>query len=162
MQTTAKKSHVAYTKVAEKSRDWKKYNTSLVNRGNITMWIESSIYDNWYHQGPLQRGANYIYSAQVIELGLTFKALYNLGYRQTEGFVKGLLDMMQIDLDVRDYSTFNRRAGSLRVELPQNINQPIHIALDSTGLKVYGEGEWKVRQHGIGKRRTWIKVHLMM
>jgi Transposase DDE domain len=67
---------------------------------------------------------------------------------------------MHLDLPVPDYSTLCRRAATVRVALPKRSEGPLHLVLDSTGLKVYGEGEWKVRQHGYARRRTWLKLHL--
>ena len=65
-------------------------------------------------------------------------------------------------MPILDYSTLNRHAQTLKVTLPTSEKGPIHAVLDSTGLKVYGEGEWEVRQHGYSKRRTWRKLHLGM
>ena len=67
---------------------------------------------------------------------------------------------MGLDLPVPDYTTLCRRAATVRITLPKKADGPLHLVLDSTGLKVYGEGEWKVRQHGYSKRRTWLKLHL--
>ena len=71
---------------------------------------------------------------------------------------------MGLALAVPDYSTLSRRQGALAVELPKkqpdSPARPMHLVVDSTGLKVYGEGEWKVRQHGWTKRRTWRKLHV--
>ena len=68
---------------------------------------------------------------------------------------------MGIELEVPDRSTLSRRLGKLSVELPVvTKDRAVHVVVDSTGVKVYGEGEWKVRTHGVGKRRTWRKLHL--
>jgi hypothetical protein len=67
---------------------------------------------------------------------------------------------MNIDVKVPDYSTLSRRAKTVVVKLPTNATGELTILLDSSGLKVYGEGEWKVRQHGYNKHRTWRKIHL--
>lgn len=71
------------------------------------------------------------------------------------------MQLMKLDLPVPHPTILSRRASTLEVTLPrQRINQPLHVLIDATGLKVYGEGEWKVRQHGYSKRRTWRKLHL--
>jgi Transposase DDE domain len=67
---------------------------------------------------------------------------------------------MQVDLPVPDHTTLCRRAATLRITLPKQAEGPLHLILDSTGLKLFGEGEWKVRQHGYSKHRTWLKLHL--
>ena len=101
-----------------------------------------------------------MYSDLAIEGLLTLRAVYHLTLRATEGFAHSLFDLMGLELTVPDYSTLCRRAATVRVTLPKRAEGPLHLVLDSTGLKVYGEGEWKVRQHGYSKRRTWLKLHL--
>ena len=89
------------------------------------------------------------------------RLLLRLPLRQTQGFIQSLLDLMQLALAAPDYSTLSRRQGSLAVVLPTPCpDKPMHLVVDSTGLKVYGEGEWKVGQHGWTKRRTWRKLHV--
>jgi Transposase DDE domain len=83
----------------------------------------------------------------------------HLTLRATEGFARSLVEVMRLDLPVPDSSTLCRRAKTVRITLPKNAAGPLHLVLDSTGLKVSGEGEWKVRQHGYSKRRTWLKLH---
>ena len=89
------------------------------------------------------------------------KAVYRLPYRQTVGFGQSVIDLLGADVRMPDYTTLCKRSVDLAVSLPtSNPNEPKHIVVDSTGLKIYGEGEWKVRQHGYSKRRTWRKLHL--
>ena len=91
----------------------------------------------------------------------TVKSLFHLGGRQTEGFVESLFTVMGIELEVHNHSTLSRRLGKLRVELPVlPKDKAVHMVVDSTGVKVYGEGEWKTRQHGVNKRRTSAQVAL--
>lgn len=144
--------------------DWKEYNAALKRRGSITLWFSQDVIDQWYqhHQAnERKRGAQTAYSDTAILLCLTLKAVYHLPYRQTEGFVASIVALLGIRLAVPDYTTMNRRARTVEVPLAAGNQQgAIHIVVDSTGLKVYGEGEWKVRQHGISKRRTWRKLHI--
>ena len=91
---------------------------------------------------------------------LTIKAVFSLGYRQTVGMATSILKMLNLDLEIPCYSTLNRRASALNVDLGCKQRYQAHIALDATGMKVYGQGEWHVRSHGASKRRTWRKVHL--
>lgn len=90
------------------------------------------------------------------------KDIYHLTNRGVEGFVRSLFEVMRIDLPVPDHTTISTRGKKLQVELPLRAKGRITIVMDSTGLKIYGEGEWKVRKHGWGKHRTWAKVHLMI
>jgi hypothetical protein len=147
-------------KVAYRIRNWKQYNDALVRRGSLTLWVERDTLDAWRYQGPPQQGAQFEYSDLAIECLLTLRAVYHMTLRATEGFARSLFDLMGLELPVPDYSTLCRRARTLRITLPKKATGPLHLVLDSTGLKVYGEGEWKVRQHGYSKRRTWLKLHL--
>jgi len=141
-------------------RNWKPYNDALVSRGSLTLWVDQATLEAWRHQGPPQRGAQFRYSDTAIQCVLTLRSVYHLPLRATEGFARSIFGLMNLDLDVPDYSTLCRRASTLQVTLPKHAEGPLHLVLDSTGLKVYGEGEWKVRQHGFSKRRTWLKLHL--
>jgi hypothetical protein len=143
-------------------RNWAMYNESLKKRGNITLWIDEDVLWAWKAapEAVRPRGGQKQYSDGAIECLLMVKGVYHLAYRQTEGFAGSLSQLLGMALPIPDYSTLNRRAKTLKVRLPTSEKGPIHAVLDSTGLKVYGEGEWKVRQHGYSKRRTWRKLHL--
>lgn len=141
-------------------KNWSEYNQSLVNRGSLTIWITPEIIDSWRDSRPAQRGAQFEYSDMAIEALLMLKYLFNLPYRATQGLGQSLFKLMAIDLKVPDYSTLSRRAKTVKIDLGHS-KQPIkHLILDSTGLKVYGDGEWKVRKHGPSKRRTWRTIHI--
>ena len=150
----------AAPKPAYRIRNWNEYNDSLVRRGSLTLWVEQGTLQAWRYRGPSQRGAQLQFSDLAIECLLTLRAVYHLTLRATEGFAHSLFGLMGVDLPVPDYTTLCRRAATVRVTLPKRAEGPLHLVLDSTGLKVYGEGEWKVRQHGYSKRRTWLKLHL--
>ena len=143
-------------------RNWAMYNESLKKRGSVTLWIDEDVLRAWKAapEAVRPRGGQKRYSDGAIECLLMVKGVYHLAYRQTEGFAGSLSKLLGVALPIPDYSTLNRRAKTLKVDLPTPEKGPIHAVLDSTGLKVYGEGEWKVRQHGYSKRRTWRKLHL--
>lgn len=143
-------------------RNWHEYNESLVARGSITLWFSDVALNNWYHEnGDGKRGRPFTYSDSTMELFLTIRELLRLPYRQTEGFVGGMLSLVADDLHVPDFTSAAKRAAKLGLALPVLPQRGhVDIVLDSTGLKVFGEGEWKVRQHGPSKRRTWRKLHL--
>jgi hypothetical protein len=146
-----------------RSRNWREYNAALVQRGSLTLWVEQEVLETWLNQERNGgRGASCTYTDMAISTGLTLKAVYHLPLRATEGLLISLLKLMGLaQLPVPDYSTLCRRQKTLEVALPQqHQGQVIHVVVDSTGCKIYGEGEWKVRQHGISKRRTWRKLHL--
>src|SRR3954468_1972786 len=141
-------------------RNWSQYNDALVRRGSLTLWVDQAALDAWRYHGPAQQGAQFLFSDSAIERLLTLRAVYHLTLRATEGFARSLFGLMGVDLTVPDYTTLCRRAATVRITLPKKATGPLHLVLDSTGLKAYGEGEWKVRQHGYSKRRTWLKLHL--
>lgn len=143
-------------------RNWHDYDAALKQRGSLTFWIDEDVIANWVNQQKTgRRGASNYYSDGAIALMATLQILFNLPGRQTEGFLESLFSLMNLELDVPDHSTLSRRISKVNVEIPVTPSQgPIHVVVDSTGVKVYGEGEWKVRQHGIDKRRTWRKLHV--
>lgn len=147
-------------KATYRIRNWAEYNRALVRRGSLTVWVDQEALDAWHHQGPPRWGAKFVYSDTAIQCLLTIRAVFHLPLRATQGMARSLFDLMGLALDVPHYSTLCRRAAALRVDLARRSEGPLHLVLDSTGLKVYGEGEWKVRKHGYAKRRTWRKLHL--
>jgi hypothetical protein len=141
-------------------KNWSEYDKALVQRGSITFWLADGFEKNWRYTGEKQRGSQFDYSDQAIEIMLTVKEVFHLTNRQTEGFMRSWFAMLKVALPVPDHSTLSKRGKKLKVNLPKRTNQRLNIVMDSTGLKIYGEGEWKVRQHGVSKRRTWRKLHL--
>ena len=126
------------------------------------MWIDEAALAKLPDAEPA-RGRPRLYSDALIQALLGVKTVYRLPLRALQGFAQSLRDLAFATLPVPNYATLCRRAQTLEVELPiLRDSEPIHLVVDSTGLKVYGEGEWKVRQHGYSKRRTWRKVHLAL
>jgi hypothetical protein len=143
-------------------RNWQQYNKALVQRGSLTLWIDTRSTDTWLDRsGPLRRGRRRTYTDAAILCALLLREAYHLPLRSTQGLVSSVLRLMHLKLPSPHYSTLSRRARCLSLCLaqPQKIR---HLVIDSTGLKVYGEGEWKVRLHGADKRRTWRKLHIAM
>jgi hypothetical protein len=145
-------------------RNWKEYNEALVNRGRLTLWITEEALKTWNTPDSTgKRGAPTLYSNIAIQTCLTMKEVFHLDLRKTEGFISSLFEIKGLNLRVPDHSTLSLRAKNLSVSLKdgKKPKKPItDIVIDSTGVKVYGEGEWKVRQHGKAKKRTWRKIHV--
>jgi hypothetical protein len=141
-------------------RNWPEYEKALVQRGSLTFWLSDDFEKVWLYAGEKQRGSQFDYSDQAIEIMLTIKEVFHLSNRRVEGFVRSVFVMLNIHLPVPDHSTLSKRGKSFVVSLPRNSNGPMNLVLDSTGLKIYGEGEWKVRKHGYSKHRTWRKLHV--
>ncbi|MGU8077194.1 IS5 family transposase [Burkholderia pyrrocinia] len=143
-------------------RNWAAYNAGLINRGNVTMWIDEATLASMPEVEPT-RGRPRLYSDALIQALLGLKTVFRLPLRALQGFAQSLRDLAFATLPVPNYTTLCRRAQALAVQLPiLRDGAPIHLVVDSTGVKVYGEGEWKVRQHGYSKRRTWRKVHIAL
>lgn len=144
--------------------NWREYNKSLINRGSLTIWFDPNSIQSWYtteQTGQRGRGRPQLYSDLAIQCCLTLKAVFKLPLRATQGFVSSLIQLLHLPLSAPDYSLLSIRQKSLSLTLTQRKSSgPMHLVVDSTGLKLYGESEWKVRKHGKDKRRTWLKLHL--
>lgn len=145
-------------------RNWAQYNRALIQRGSITVWIEDQALTQWFssnHTG--QAGHPEVYSDEAILMMLIIRETFKLTLRALHGFIGSLLNLMDVALPVPSYSQISRRAQSLHKRIGRLANKRArHLVFDSTGLKVYGEGEWKVKVHGKAKRRTWRKLHIIL
>lgn len=138
--------------------NWRQYNRALVRRGSLTLWIDAEVRTSWLAASARTQGRPFVYSDSAILCALSVRHLFRLSLRMTQGFLHSALP----DLPIPDYTTLCRRARSLSVPLAVRSHGHAHLVFDSTGLKVFGEGEWKVRQYGWCRRRTWHKVHLAL
>lgn len=146
-----------------KVRNWKEYNQALVDRGKILFWITEEAMKKWHEEQKTgKRGKPKQFSNTAIETALTLQQVFHLPLRSTEGFLASILARIAPDLKAPDHSTLSIRGKTISLNIRVRIIQtePLHIVTDSTGVKVYGEGEWKVRMHGWSKRRTWRKLHI--
>ena len=141
-------------------KNWSEYEKALVQRGSITFWMSDDFEKTWRYVGEKQRGSQFDYSDPAILVMLTVKEVFHLTNRGVEGFMRSIFQLMKVNLRVPDHSTLSKRGRDLKVNLPKKIHPSLNIVMDSTGLKIYGEGEWKVRMHGVSKRRTWRKLHV--
>lgn len=143
-----------------RTTNWSDYNRSLQARGDLTIWFSPDV--AWHgNEREDKAGAPTRYSDQAIQIMLTLKVLFQQGLRQTRGLTHSLVRMMKLDWKVPCYSTVSRRQATLSVQIPVRRRQePLHLLIDSTGIKIHGEGEWKVKKHGPEYRRGWRKVHL--
>lgn len=145
-----------------KINNWAEYNRSLVQRGSLSIWVEEGAIDGWLAKGkPKKQGRPQTYSDEAILMLLVLREVYRLPLRGLQGMAASLFLLMGLSLPVPCYSQICRRAQKLGKVLKRLKRKGyVDVVFDSTGLKVYGEGEWKVRAHGIGKRRTWKKLHV--
>ena len=143
--------------------NWREYEAGLRNRGDITVWFDEAAVDAWNAPSVGRRpGGKQLYSNLAIITALTLRTVFHLALRQTEGFVASLIRMMKMDLRAPDHTTLSRRSSTVVVpSLAKTRSGPIHLVIDSTGLKMLGDGEWHAHKHKTSnKRRSWRKLHL--
>ena len=149
----------SWTPTTYKTTNCSDYNTALKQRGSLSIWFDAEM--AWEAQPSGKRGRQQTFSDTAIQACLTIKVLFGLPLRQTTGFVESLLALTELDWSVPNFSTLCRRQKTLPVAIPyRGSSGPLHLLVDSTGIKAEGEGEWNARKHGGPKRRLWRKVHI--
>jgi Transposase DDE domain len=149
----------SWTPTNYKTKNWSHYNRALKQRGSLSIWFDAEM--GWEAQPSGHRGRQQAYSDAAIQACLSMKVLFGLPLRQTTGFVESLLELIGLDWSVPDFSTLCRRQKTLPVAIPYRGSPgPLHLLIDSTGIKAEGEGEWNARKHGGPKRRLWRKIHI--
>lgn len=144
---------------AYKTRNWPAYNEALKRRGSLAIWFDPAM--TWEAAPTGKRGRQPVYDDADVQTCLTMKVLLGMALRQTAGFVESLLQLVGLDWAVPNFSTLSRRQKTLKVNIPyRGPDGPLHLLIDSTGIKVEGEGEWNARKHGGSKRRVWRKIRI--
>jgi hypothetical protein len=143
-------------------KNWAAYEAALRKRGDITVWFDEDAIDAWNAPASGRAGGQRRYSDLAIVTALTLRSVFHLPLRQTEGFVASLIRIMGLDLETPDHTTLSRRSRTVEVpDLVRRHHGPVHLAIDSTGLKIMGDGEWHAHKHKTSnKRRSWRKLHL--
>ena len=132
---------------------------ALKRGGSLTIWVDPAMTREAAPTG--KRGRQPDYSDGAIQTCRTMKVLFGMALGQTTGFVESLLRLIGLNWAVPDFSTLSRRQKTLKVNIPyRGSDGPLHLLVDSTGIKVEGEGEWNARKHGGAKRRVWHKIHI--
>jgi hypothetical protein len=149
-------------KQKHKVMNWRAYDASLRQRGSLTVWFTDEAVEDWRAEPRTTPGGQPWYSSLAILTALTLRAVFRLALRQTEGLIGSVIGLLGLALTVPDHSTLSRRAETLEVPRPQprRDGEPLHLLVDSTGLKLCGAGEWLVEKHGAKTRRSWHKLHL--
>jgi hypothetical protein len=141
--------------------NWAEYDAALRQRGSLTIWFSEDAIAAWRAKPRRTRGGQPHYSALAIRTALTLRAVFRLALRQTEGLIGSILHLLGLDLTVPDHSTLSRRAETLEVPRPcSSSGGPVHLLVDSTGLRLCGPGEWLIEKHGTQRRRSWRKLHI--
>jgi hypothetical protein len=141
--------------------NWSEYDASLKRRGSLTVWFTDEAIQAWRAEPRTTPGGQPHYSALAITTALTMRMVFHLALRQTEGLIESVIGLLGLDLEVPDYSTLSRRGKTLEVPpLRRSATGPLHLLVDSTGLKLGGAGEWLIEKHGTSRRRSWRKLHI--
>src|SRR3954462_2213161 len=151
-----------------KVTNWPDYEASLRQRGSLTAWFTDEAIAAWRAEPRTTRGGQPWYSPLAILTALTVRAVFRLAFRQTEGLIGSIIGLLGLTLRVPDPTTLSRRAATLEVPRPRSGSrsdyghdtEPVHLLVDSTGLKLCGPGDWLTEKHGTKTRRSWRKLHL--
>jgi hypothetical protein len=146
--------------------NWAAYDASLRQRGSLTVWFSDDAVAAWRAAPRTTRGAQPWYSPLAILTALALRAVFRLALRRTEGLIGSIIGLLGLALAVPDHSTLSRRARTLEVPRRRSDSggdgEPLHLLVDSTGLKLFGAGEWLLEKHGTKTRRSWRKLHIGM
>jgi len=145
-----------------KPRSWRTYNTSLVERGNLTIWLTPDALKGWLSRkcSGTQGGREEKFSDAAILSLMFLKSLYRMPYRMLEGFARSILGLMGVSLPVPHFTRICKRSKKLNIPVTTRGKRVTDVVIDGSGLKIYGEGEWKVEQHGREKKKKWKKIHV--
>ncbi|MET3616279.1 hypothetical protein ABID16_004628 [Rhizobium aquaticum] len=152
-------------KMKFKVTNWPEYDAGLRRRGSLTLWMTPEALSSWQAPKRTTRGGQPRYSDLAIETALTLGLVFGLRLRQTEGLLASVLKLMGLDLAVPDHTTLSRRARTRQSANRWKVHscpRPVHVLIDSTGLEVYGAGQWLEDKHGTKSRRGWRKLHLAL
>jgi len=160
-QIYPQRNQLKYTKKPYRVRNWREYEAGLCKRGDLTIWFSADALRDWHPPVGAKPGGQRRYSDTAIETALTVRAVYGLALRQTEGFLRSVARLLQLDIEIPDHSTLSRRSSTLRAHVPNmgNADGPVHILIDSTGLKAHRGSTAPADSRN---RRTWRKLHLVV
>lgn len=158
-------------KMKFKVTNWAEYEAGLRQRGSITFWLSEDVLAAWHAPKRKTRGGQPRYSDLAVATSLTTGLVFDLALRQIEGFLSSIFRLMGVQLPIPDHTTLSRRSGHLQFRKGSpgansrsgknaGADKPKHVVIDSTGLKIYGAGQWLEEKHGAKSRRRWRKLHL--
>lgn len=155
--------------MSHKKRNWSDYNKSLINRGDITFWIDEEVAKCWFAEKTDKQGRPFVFSNKAIEILMHLKYVFTLPYRQLEGFSRSLFKILNLEIYTPYFSQIAKRMKKLDLS-PHLIKQTdsittkrdraIAVIVDATGVQVCGKGEWMKKKHGVSKVKRWKKLHL--
>lgn len=151
-----------------KLTNWSDYSTALRRRGEIDVWLSAEAIAQWYEASRIYDGTGTpkLYADFAIITCHEIRQVYRLPLRQCQGFVDSLFRLMDVPLSCPDFSVLSKRLGELNIKVPKykktdQADADVHaIAIDSTGLKRFGRGEWHQEKYGLSSKASWRKLHV--
>jgi hypothetical protein len=152
-----KRSQYKYAKSRYRVRNWAEYEAGLQRRGDLTVWLSDAALEAWRAPASGKPGGQRTYADLAIEAALTIGMVFHLPLRQTEGFLRSLVQLLELDLPIPDHTTLSRRLQKLNGIRFRRLatDRPIHLLIDSTGLRIH-VGHLRKPP----KNRAWRKLHL--
>ena len=140
--------------------NWREYEGGLRRRSSLTLWITAETIDGWSAVRRSAPGGQTTYSDGANQTLLMLRAAFTLALRQAEGLMSLIVQLLGCALAVPDHSSVSRRSARLGSITPGPLTKgPLHVLIDSTGLKVFSAGQWQVEKHGYTRRKS-RKLHL--
>ena len=159
-QRYPKRTQLKHTKQRYRVRNWREYEAGLRKRGDLALWFSEEAITAWRAPTGEKPGGQPVYSDLAIEAGLTVRLVYGLALRQTEGFLQSISALLDLGLRIPDHTTLSRRSKNLIMRIPVPANDgPLHIMIDSTGLRVHSGN---MPGSSPPKRRAWRKLHIVI
>ena len=160
-QVYPQRNQLKYTRKQYRVRNWRDYEAGLCKRGDLTIWFSEEALRDWHPSASPKPGGQRRYSDTAIETALVVRTVYGLALRQTEGFLRSVVRLLQLDIEIPDHSTLSRRSSILKAHTrhPCTAGGPVHIIIDSTGLKAH---RGPIAPADRRNRRTWRKLHLVV
>ena len=151
-----------------KVSNWNHYNDALRHRGSIDVWISDDVAAAWYEKNRIYNGAGAPkkFTDFAIIICHEVRQVFRLALRQCQGFINSIFRLKKIKLKSPDYSCLSKRLGKLEINSPRYKkstipeDEVIAIAIDSTGLKRFGRGEWHQEKYQLSAKRSWRKLHI--
>lgn len=164
--TTKSTKNAKNNKAVTRIKDWSNYNAGMMDRGHFRDLARIAVSEirkelnsrAWKQHKTVGRPKTY--PDALILIISVFREIFGMTFRESEGFAEDVFK--EFGIDVPDYTTIERRMGKLKLDLhldKRRLKGNLYIMADSTGYKIFGEGEWKTYKHGRSKKRVWVKVH---
>ncbi|MCW2239044.1 IS5 family transposase [Azospirillum canadense] len=148
-------------KAKYKVANWPAYDRALQQRGSLTVWITPEALEAWTPAKTGKRGRPPAYADLAVETAVMLRLAMGRPWRQTEGLLRSIMQLLGLDLPVPDHTTLARRSARLALTTALKVpNGAVSVIIDSSGLKVFGAGEWQHEKHGGKPHRTWRRLHI--